>query len=349
MYLQMKCNNYIKKKLVYLGFAFQHHKGTHAGYQHIKNYLPYDYIIDCQKWFDDNSKGYKNLIDHIIRKICFMFLGSERFPFYLIKCIWLSFFHKNLIIHFVHTENTFFSLVHLIPRRTKVVCTLHQPFSWYNQRWIKRLHRANKIILLSDKEILLFREALNNEHVYYIPHGIDTDYYQPGEYKKNGKISILTVGNWLRDYQLAGEVYKSLLAYNKNVEINIVASSVSKADFIADNRIHVWNGISDEQLRQLYRQSDCLFLPLKRFTANNALLEAASCGCNIVIASDYNDNSYIPSQYLHICPLKEQACVDNIRKIVKNREPNLALRQFIIDYYDWHLIGQETYKLLEEK
>ena len=41
-----------KVKLVYVGFAFEHHKGTHAGYQHIREYAGYDSSIDCQDYFE---------------------------------------------------------------------------------------------------------------------------------------------------------------------------------------------------------------------------------------------------------------------------------------------------------
>ena len=42
----------MNKKLVYIGFAFSHHKGTHAGYHQIREYLNYDYVVDCQAYFD---------------------------------------------------------------------------------------------------------------------------------------------------------------------------------------------------------------------------------------------------------------------------------------------------------
>ena len=40
------------RKLVYVGFAYKHHKGTHAGYQHIKDILQYDHLIECHKEFE---------------------------------------------------------------------------------------------------------------------------------------------------------------------------------------------------------------------------------------------------------------------------------------------------------
>ena len=42
----------IKRRLVYVGFAFPHHKGSHAGYHQVKDYLQYDMEIDCQEYFE---------------------------------------------------------------------------------------------------------------------------------------------------------------------------------------------------------------------------------------------------------------------------------------------------------
>lgn len=337
----MKNNlKYRKKKLVFIDFTYLHHKGTHGGYQHIKDYLPYDYIIDCQKWFEISYREITTITKRIQSKVV------RIFPLFILKCIGLSLMHRDIVFHFAYTENLFVPMIKLLPKRAKIVCTIHQPYNWFSRSWLVRLKRADKIILVGNTEIYKFQKVFPNNKVIFIPHGIDTTFYHPSERKTNDKLSLLTVGNWLRDYAFANEVYKELLSKYSNVEINIVASCVTKKDFVKDDRIHVWRGVPDDKLRELYQKSNCLFLPLKRFTANNALLEAASCGCNILIASNHNDNSYIPEKYIHTCTLEQSACVKEICSIITSTSANSALRQYVIDHYDWKKIGQITRNIL---
>ena len=77
------------KKVVYIGFAFSHHKGTHAGYHHLKEYLEYDYMIDCQREIDFLHSNSRRLLDRILRKLYRAFFGDKT-PFAIMKCIFLS-------------------------------------------------------------------------------------------------------------------------------------------------------------------------------------------------------------------------------------------------------------------
>lgn len=335
-------------KIVYVGFAFEHHKGTHGGYDHIKDYLPYDYVIDCQRWFENSTRPNKNIFDRIKRKVFLILFDSKCFPMYIFKCMYLLLVNRYLTIHFIYTESLLLPLVRLFPKRITLVCTVHQPLSWFDTKRLNRLKMANKIILVGDKEIDKFQNIFGKEKITFIPHGIDTTFYKPDSNCKLKTIHILTVGNWMRDYKLANEVYRNLLAIYKNIEINVVSKEIAKSDFLEDDRLHVFCGISDEQLRSLYQQTDCLFLPLLRYTANNALLEAASCGCKILIASNYNDNSYIPQEYIYTCALEKNVCVERIKEIISYKKPKLDLRDYIVNHYDWHIISNETYEMLQK-
>lgn len=325
-------------KLVYIGFAFPHHKGLHAGYQHIKDYIQYDKVFDCQKefdyWYSTDISFIGKLCHNILCKVT-----KVQIPVVTLKVFLYGLFHRNCVFHFIYGENTYYNIMKYLPQSNKIVCTFHQPFEWFdNYVWHKRLKALDGIILVGKSELNLFKQY--NNRVEYIPHGICTDFYKPSP-SKYKKTMILTVGNWLRDYDFANLVYMNLLSKNPNLEICVVANSNNSKLINKDVRIHCLSGITDEQLRDLYQSCSLLFLPLIRYTANNSLLEAGASGCNIMIASDNPDNSYIPKDLVTICPFVEDKVVENILMNL-NADVNLELCDFIVKNYSWNIVSKQV-------
>lgn len=336
------------KKIVYVGFAFQHHKETHAGYNQIRNHINYDYIIDCQIYHDDCCKSSGlNIIQRGWRnKILMKFFGTPVIPWFLLKCIFLGIVKKNLIFHFIYGENLYFPIKKFIRRSNKIVCTLHQPYEWFenNPQFTNRLREVNSIILVGDTELEQFKVLTGKKSVYYIPHGIDTDFYRP-DFSKGKEHNLLTVGNWLRNYSFANEVYKALLRIDSELHIYIVANSSNKNMIELHEKIHFLSGITDEQLRDLYQKSSAIFLPLIRYTANNSLLEAGATGCNIIISSDNQDNTYIPTNYISLCTMNVDKAVDVIKRSME-KVYNTKLSEYVERQYSWKIIGEKIYNIL---
>lgn len=332
------------KKLVYIGFAFSHHKGTHAGYHHIKDYLQYDYVIDCESFVQKcqyRNSIFSRIWSFIMRKM----FGYPIFPYYILKCILLGILHDNNVFHFIYTENTYVNFRRFIRKGNKIVCTIHQPVEWFvRYKWEKKLRSIDRIILVGESEIDQFRAITGKYNVVFIPHGIDTSFYCPKEISKKEKM-LLTIGNWLRDYGFANQVYHRLLSEDSELHVVIVSSVSNKAFITPHERISFLSGISDEELHNLYIRSSVLYLPLIRYTANNSLLEAAACGCNIVISSDFPDNSYIPSDYLLLCPMDVDCVVDLIKRNYQYGF-NTSLARYVDKHYSWETIGRDTKSLI---
>lgn len=86
-------------------------------------------------------------------------------------------------------------------------------------------------------------------------------------------------------------------------------------------------------------------MPLQRFTANNALLEAASVGCNILIATDFADNSYMPNDYLFICPVNKDTVISKMMDIMK-LDVNNKLSNYVKENYSWPIVAKELEQFL---
>lgn len=337
----------MKKKLVYIGFAFVHHKGGHAGYHQIKEYLDYDCVIDVQNFHEKCIKTKEDL--NLLQRLCRFFwshvIGSPVFPWYAFRILWMAMTQTNVVFHFIYGENTFLPLLKNLSRRgNKFVCTFHQPYEWFQMSEKNRnlLKSSDAVILVGESELNLFSQVVNV--VKFIPHGICTDFYMPLE-SIGKKHMLLTVGNWLRDYSFANKVYCRLLELDPNLQIKVVTQKKNWNVIVEDDRIEKLTNISDDELRDLYRQSSVLFLPLTRYTANNSLLEAGATGCNIIISSDYPDNSYIPIEYLTLTSMVEEDALKGIESSLSSNY-NASISTYVREHYSWETIAKDTESFL---
>lgn len=230
-------------------------------------------------------------------------------------------------------------------RGSKVVVTFHQPYSWFKDsaKWLDRLKKIDEIILVGKSEIQLFRDVTQKDNVHFFPHGICTDFYKPQNSHK--KDMVLMVGNWLRDFTFASKIFAKIENVSPHAEVVVVTNKMNHHYFESNKNVKVLSGITDQELCDLYRKTSCLFLPLQRFTANNALLEAASVGCNILIATDFADNSYIPNDYLSICPVNEDMVINKMTEIMK-LDVNYKLSNYVKENFSWPIVAKELEQFL---
>lgn len=336
-------------KLVFIGFAFPHHKGTHAGYHHIKDYLDYDYIVDIQPVIDACSREPNHFLWRLKRKIFRkLFCGYGIFPLYIIKCLWLAISKGHLTFHFIYGENSYLRLPLKHIRGCRIVTTMHQPLEWFlsTPSHLKRLTQVEEVILVGKSEVEDFKKITKRDNVHFFPHGICTDFYRPSPDVQKENM-VLMVGNWLRDFELASSIFVRLQRVLPSVRVVVVTHQDNARHFKDNENVEVLSGITDEELLDLYRKTTCLFLPLKRYTANNALLEAGAVGCNILIASNHADNSYIPSDFITICPLDEEKAFAKLLEVMKQGD-NYSLAEFVRANYSWEVVGKQMKSFFEK-
>jgi glycosyltransferase involved in cell wall biosynthesis len=175
-------------------------------------------------------------------------------------------------------------------RNIPIVATFHQPTSYLTRsdsrvkHLKKQLSSLSAVITLCHAQENLFSEMVGAPQFFTIPHGVNREFFKPADVKRDR--SILVVGNWLRDWDFTLRVVEIILSAHPGVSVKVVSPSSDNplTKEIYDNLI-ITGRLSDEELRLEYQRCGVIFFSFLDATANNAILEAAACGCRIV-ASD---------------------------------------------------------------
>ena len=339
------------KKFIYYGFAFVHHKDTMGGYHNIKNFITYDITIDLQTekyFFDVTLKKY--LLFKVFRKIYFLIFKKIGF-LSIIRCSFLAVFKRNHVFHFIYPENTY-RWIHKIKNSTnKVIFTFHQPASYFenSKKWSNIIKNIDAIIILNRSDFNFFKSLTKKNNVFLIPHGINTNFFTiDKKIKKENR--ILMVGNWLRNFELARNIFIKLNNKFPDIIIDLVINSENEIYF-KDLNVQFYKNISNLDLKLLYQKSKIVFFPIVDFTANNAMLEAMACGTNILVATDkcFSDTDEI-YKFITLVPNNDSIVYDKIIELLIRPENNdlfyFEMNQYCKNNYSWDIVAEKTTKLM---
>ncbi len=165
-------------------------------------------------------------------------------------------------------------------RRPVMAATFHQPPSLLARMMnASLLGRLDAIILLCEAQRAAIPPAIDPERIHILPHGIDAAFFTPGPRASGPGFRLLSVGHWLRDHDAAFAALGLLRQAGLDASLRVISPTPPAG---APPGVMIETGLTDEALRQAYRDADALLLPLRDATANNAILEAMACGRPIV-------------------------------------------------------------------
>jgi glycosyltransferase involved in cell wall biosynthesis len=182
------------------------------------------------------------------------------------------------------------SLVQAPPEiKRRIFVCFHQPPAWYRLHWLRYedWDGLGGIVCLSREQAEFFRETTGTS-VVKMRHGVNHDFFRPPEdfsIRKGDR--LLFVGQWLRDFEVLCESMRLVWSALPDITLDCVVPRSARSNpyiekLAADRRVRWHAQISDEELRNLYQNSDLLFMPLRESTANNGLLEAMACALPVI-------------------------------------------------------------------
>lgn len=327
---------------VYVGFKYPHH-GRYSGYDQLRYFLPYSRSVREERLF---ILWLMRLFKPVLKRI----VNYEKRYYQLftmvakLKCLFL----KNSVIHFIYPESFIFTKKYLHPSN-RIAATFHLPPEEYEKLNIQLRNKHIQVDLAIVMSLELkdyFSGIFGEKKVVYLPHGINTDFFRPSAdiQRKN---RIVVVGNWLRDFELASAVFKLINNERKDIEYIVISLQNNNHYFTNQDYVTYLAGISDEELLAYYQSSKVLFLPLKSFTANNAVLEAGASGCEILIATSRPEESYFNSDQVAITGIDPSIISAKLIEMIDHYDSIIQenLIAFIREKYSWQAVAKCTVQI----
>ena len=157
-------------------------------------------------------------------------------------------------------------------------------------KWSKWLYRRVayhiQIVCISRGEAKFLRSAFPGQMVAYVPFGVDQYFWSPGDLSREiSKDYVLAIGNDVaRDWETLVETWQPSFPKLKIVTNLPVPGHVANVEVIrGDWRTQV---ISDNEIRELYRQALFVVVPLHdtiQPAGQSVCLQAMACGCPVIL------------------------------------------------------------------
>ncbi|WP_395747005.1 glycosyltransferase family 4 protein [Prosthecobacter sp.] len=172
-----------------------------------------------------------------------------------------------------------------LPRGAVLCATIHScPDSLpHTLKFAGRFRHVGGFILMSAVQRAFFLErGVPAERLHVVPHGVDCDFFRPAAQPAGGHFTVLSVGNYRRNFPLLRTVCEHLRDACPAITVRIIAPAGKKELFTDLPNVEFATGLSDQGLLEAYQQASCLLMTLEAATANNAILEAMACGLPVV-------------------------------------------------------------------
>ena len=330
-------------RLIYNHIA---HHAKHSGYDQLAKYV--------------RGKPYRpGPVFHLAKRMRKKWI--ERLPYHGSKWYWGDAIPREVEIcarvmvprktlyHFFYAENDLrFTGTWRRRSNNKIVGTFHQPPAFLDKHEEDKgyIRGADGAIAVSESQVDYLSSLLPAERVFWVPHGVDVDYWQPDSSVERADIpTFVFVGFWLRDVELAKAAITKLIDTGTEARLRVITPEEHVDKFFGLPQTEVLHSISDAELLNEYRRAHALFLPLNLATANNAILESMATGTGVVTTRTGGIPEYAQGEgSILLEPGDVDSAVDALRQIAGDRsmvDKMGAAARARAEQLSWEIVGRQ--------
>lgn len=266
--------------------------------------------------------------------------------------------------HILYLESHLHVLPLIQKKKKKLVATIHLPISQWSEDRLQKLTYLENAILLYDEETNEFSKYIAREKIHIIKHGVDIDFFKPGDPTLVQKNKILFVGHFLRDFEMFLKVYYSLLDsdFGKNLEFHFIIPVAFRTipalcNIVDSKTVFFHGGLSDEALLEFYQTSYLMLMPMIDSGANTAIVQAIATGLPIITTDIGGIRSYGGGDVFEVIKRDDfKAMTALFTKYYNDSEFRNSIavnqRNFALEQLDWNIIAKKhftVYKTILEE
>jgi glycosyltransferase involved in cell wall biosynthesis len=340
------------QKLYFIGLRYQHHS-NHSGYDGFCRYVGVQLKPPVNFRFMTSYRGWK--IDTAIA-------GLTSRPYYTLGSLLTEgaaalhmACHRKSLYHLIYgdTDLWLLSKIKMITKN-RLIATFHDPPASLEYLAIDKQITQNlaAVILVSQSQRSYFIEHVPPERIFVVPHGIDTSFFQP-PLTRNNELNCIVVGSHMRDFETLKRAMQLIWQVKPKVRLFAVGTRRPNDPNpyldLDDHRVDFFDGVNDEQIRQLYQTSSVAVLPLREATANNALLEAMACGLPIIATDIGGVKEYVGDQAGILCkPQVPESFANGVLKLLDDfslaKQMSQASRNRALEF-DYRVVADKMKKV----
>lgn len=220
---------------------------------------------------------------------------------------------------------------------------------------------TKRIIFISEVEYetAIKRYPDKTKLLFYIPFGVDIDFWSDLKDAKDDNKSLLFVGNDLnRDYSFLIQLVIAL----PNLNFKVVSKRITNEELNFDN-VEIFNGdwhsnlVPDTKIREFYNSSSLTIIPLKNTiqpSGQSVCLQSMACGTPVIITDTegfWNPNNFKDGSELYLLPSDLNEWIVKINNLLETKkELNATAKNAkakILNHYNTKLFNQNLMKILE--
>ncbi len=264
----------VQPRVLLSGFHYPHHAQT-SGYDRLRFHVSADYVDagalpGGRRRFGGTARRANLLLSEVVAS-----LRGRRYD----------------LLHTLYPEDHP-GLGQLVRSPAKRVATFHLPLEWFAELDRSRVpthrlrarafRRLDGIIVLRSADEEPASAAFPRALVRFIPHGVEWSPRLPP--RAGREFAVLTAGCHERDLQSYLEIVDRAAAAHAGWRFHLVGAPPEWRDAVRTRANVVGHArLDDHEYRRLLASCRAALLPLRRATANNALLEAHAAGLPTVV------------------------------------------------------------------
>lgn len=209
------------------------------------------------------------------------------------------------ICHFIYGEDTYFFTPLWRRGSNRMVATYHYPPARLAERVSPGAVKSlDAVIIVGNNQREFFERLLPSDCIYFVPHHVDTEFFSPAPSRTHVEANarVICVGSLFRDFDLLEDLVRRIGIVRPGVRFDLVIPKSMHARFSLLQNAACHAGISDQQLRDLYRKADLGIMPMSDCTANNGILEMMSSGLPIIASEVGAIRDYLGQNYPYLVP-----------------------------------------------